>query len=99
MIESSEFYKKKFFLFTIENFRYVQAILGMNRPAFECKTGDKDMEDLAFCLFKNPSKFLKDVVKMKEDQFWNDVTALFYTIVIMRIAAFVLLRWKLMASR
>ncbi|XP_058790529.1 ATP-binding cassette sub-family G member 4-like [Phymastichus coffea] len=73
---------------------YVNAIYGLNRGPLECHN-----DDLDFCYYKDPRKFLKDVVAMRDDQFWIDFGALSSIVIAMRLAAYYLLRWKLMASR
>lgn len=69
----------------------VGAIYGLNRPTIYCPDED-------YCHYKYPEKFLKEI-SMKGDQFWNDVIALVLILFFLRIVAFVLLRWKLMAVR
>ena len=69
----------------------VDAIYGMDRPTIYCP------ED-QYCHYKYPKKFLQDVA-MKAGQFGNDVIALLITLFFLRIVAYVLLRYKLMAVR
>ncbi|KAF2879706.1 hypothetical protein ILUMI_26469 [Ignelater luminosus] len=69
----------------------VGAIYGLDRPTIYCPDED-------YCHYKYPEKFLKEI-SMKGDQFWNDVIALVLILFFLRIVAFVLLRWKLMAVR
>jgi hypothetical protein len=49
-----------------------------------------------FC--RDPRQFLKEV-SMSPDMFWWDVLALSLFVVVLRIAAFLLLKWKLNAVR
>ncbi|CAH0561477.1 unnamed protein product [Brassicogethes aeneus] len=69
----------------------VGAIYGLDRPTLDCP------ED-AYCHYKYPKKFLEDVA-VKADQFDNDVIALLLFLFVLRIAAYVILRCKLMALR
>ncbi|KAK7788384.1 hypothetical protein R5R35_006557 [Gryllus longicercus] len=69
---------------------YVGAIYGLDRPNLACKRG--------YCHYRYPTKFLREIA-MEGDQFWNDVLALVVILVLLRIAAYVLLRWKLVAVR
>ncbi|KAJ8688399.1 hypothetical protein QAD02_024194 [Eretmocerus hayati] len=75
---------------------YVNAIYGMMRPDLVCPKTDDDID---FCITKRPSIFVKKYIGMEDDQFWTDITALCYILVVMRIACYVTMRWKLSASR
>lgn len=72
---------------------YIHAIYGLNRPNLDC-----DDNDDGFCRYKNPQTFL-DEITMTADQFWNDIIGLIIILIIVRVAAYYFLRWKLMASR
>ncbi|KAK6620945.1 hypothetical protein RUM43_011244 [Polyplax serrata] len=69
---------------------YVGAIYGGNRSNLKCHTN--------YCHYSYPDKFLREV-DWAGDQFWTDFGALVVTVFICRIAAFVLLKWKLIAIR
>lgn len=69
---------------------YVSAIYGYGRKVLDC------MEQ--YCHYKFPDKFLHEIA-MTGDQFWNDVIALSVTLLILRVATYFLLRWKLRAMR
>ncbi|GBP69626.1 ATP-binding cassette sub-family G member 1 [Eumeta japonica] len=70
---------------------YVGAIYGMNRTSLTC---DPDK----YCHYRIPRQFLKDVA-MSADMFWWDVLALTVIVLLLRTAAFLLLKWKLNAVR
>ncbi|KAG5883527.1 hypothetical protein JTB14_019294 [Gonioctena quinquepunctata] len=69
----------------------VESIYGLNRSTLECP------ED-AFCQYKYPSTFL-DAVGVRADQFGNDVIALLIFLFVLRMASFVVLKYKLIAVR
>lgn len=69
---------------------FVGAIYGMDRPILDCPVG--------YCHYRYPQKFLNEI-SMRGDQFWNDIIALTIILFAMRILAYVLLKWKLMAVR
>lgn len=69
---------------------YVGAIYGGERANLQCHTH--------YCHYNYPNKFLKEV-DWSGDQFWNDFSALVGMVIICRIAAFLLLKWKLIAIR
>ncbi|XP_034941843.1 ATP-binding cassette sub-family G member 4 [Chelonus insularis] len=69
---------------------YINAIYGLNRPNLKCSE--------IYCHYKNPVVFLRDIT-MAPDQFWNDVIALVLILIVSRTFAYLLLRWKLVASR
>ncbi|XP_011499597.1 PREDICTED: ATP-binding cassette sub-family G member 1 [Ceratosolen solmsi marchali] len=73
---------------------YVNAIYGLNRQTLACHN-----DDLDFCFYKDPRKFVKEIIAMSDDQFWNDIAALSFIVLAMRIVAYFLLRWKLLSSR
>lgn len=70
--------------------RLIGAIYGLGRKTLECDQG--------YCHYKYPAKFLLEI-GMAGDQFWFDVAALCVILVLTRIMAYVLLRWKLVATR
>ncbi|XP_021201259.3 ATP-binding cassette sub-family G member 1 [Helicoverpa armigera] len=70
---------------------FIGAIYGLNRPILDCNGA-------LYCHYKHPRTFLNEVA-MSPDQFWWDVLALSVFVVVLRIAAFVLLKWKLDAVR
>ncbi|XP_024944674.1 ATP-binding cassette sub-family G member 4 isoform X2 [Cephus cinctus] len=69
---------------------YVGAIYGYNRTTLPCNQ--------IYCHYKVPSMLLREIA-MSGDQFWNDVIALSVILLITRCCAYLLLRWKLMATR
>lgn len=69
---------------------YIGAIYGYNRDTLPCYE--------LYCHYKHPSKFLREVA-MRGDQFWNDIIALSFTLVLTRVAAYILLRWKIQSMR
>ncbi|KAJ0175433.1 hypothetical protein K1T71_008592 [Dendrolimus kikuchii] len=69
----------------------VGAVYGLERPHLDCDQAE-------YCHYKYPRKFLEDVA-MSPDMFWWDVLALTAFVVVLRIAAFLLLKWKLTAVR
>ncbi|XP_018573015.1 ATP-binding cassette sub-family G member 1 [Anoplophora glabripennis] len=70
----------------------VGAVYGLNRPKLECP------EDVMYCHYLDPKQFL-DIVAVRGDQFSNDVIALLLFLFVLRISAYVILRYKLMAVR
>lgn len=70
---------------------FIGAIYGLNRPILDCN-------EALYCHYKHPRTFLNEVA-MSPDQFWWDVLALSVFVVTLRIAAFILLKWKLDAVR
>lgn len=68
---------------------YVAAIYH-NRTMLPC--------DEFYCHYRYPKTFLADVA-MPDDQFWNDVIALVLTLVLTKVAAYLLLRWKIQSMR
>jgi len=69
---------------------YVSAIYGYGRKVLDCVE--------LYCHYRFPDKFLHEIA-MTGDQFWNDVIALSITLLILRMLAYYLLRWKLRALR
>lgn len=69
----------------------VGAIYGLNRETLDCP------ED-QYCHYKYPKKFLEDV-GVRSDQFDNDVVALLIFLFVMRIAAYAVLKYKLLSVR
>lgn len=49
-------------------------------------------------MYRYPATFLNEI-SMRGDQFWNDVYALVGIIALLRIGAYFLLRWKVVAVR
>ncbi|CAH1985288.1 unnamed protein product [Acanthoscelides obtectus] len=70
----------------------VQAIYGMDRGVVDCP--DAEM----YCHHKYVKKLLKDV-GVRADQFDNDVIALLLFTFVLRITAYVVLRYKLISIR
>lgn len=70
---------------------FVGAIYGLDRSTIDCP-------DDRYCHFRYPKKFLSEIA-MKGDQFFNDMIALLIILFFLRILAYVLLKWKLMAVR
>lgn len=70
---------------------FIAAIYGMDRPKLAC-------EEALYCHYRLPRIFLNDVA-MSPDMFWWDVLALTVFLFVLRIAAFLLLKWKLTAVR
>lgn len=70
----------------------VSAIYGLDRPVIFCP------DEALYCHYKYPTKFLNEI-SMEGDQFWNDTVALFIILFCLRVAAYVLLKWKLTAIR
>lgn len=68
---------------------YIAAVYG-DRPNLQC-------HDI-YCHYSYPEKFLKEV-DWTGDQFWNDFAALVGIVILCRVAAFLLLKWKLVAIR
>ncbi|XP_028133293.2 ATP-binding cassette sub-family G member 4 [Diabrotica virgifera virgifera] len=69
----------------------VQAVYGMDRGILQCPE-DK------FCFYKYPKTFL-EIVDVRSDQFDNDIIALLLFLFVLRIAAYVVLRYKLASVR
>ncbi|KAG8303008.1 hypothetical protein J6590_108194 [Homalodisca vitripennis] len=69
---------------------YVAAIYE-NRTTLPC-------DHKLYCHYRYPRKFLEDVA-MPDDQFWNDIIALTITLVLAKVAAYLLLRWKIQSMR
>lgn len=69
---------------------YVSAIYGYGREVLDCVE--------LYCHYKFPDTFLHDIA-MTGDQFWKDVIALSVIFLILRVATYGLLRWKLQAMR
>ncbi|KAK0176964.1 hypothetical protein PV328_001062 [Microctonus aethiopoides] len=69
---------------------YIGAIYGLHRKNFICRE--------VYCHYKDPLVFLKQIA-MSPNEFWSDVAALSIILVVTRLCAYFLLRWKLMAAR
>ncbi|CAH2991378.1 unnamed protein product [Chilo suppressalis] len=70
---------------------FIGAIYGLKRPQLECNQAP-------YCHYKHPRQFLSEV-SMSPDMFWWDVLALTVFVLVLRVAAFLLLKWKLNAVR
>ncbi|XP_026315469.1 ATP-binding cassette sub-family G member 4 [Hyposmocoma kahamanoa] len=70
---------------------FIGAIYGQDRPNLECN-------EALYCHYRYPRQFLEEIA-MSPDMFWWDVLALTVTLFVLRIAAFILLKWKLSAVR
>lgn len=62
------------------------SIYGMNREKMECQQ--------MYCHFRRPSKFLEEF-SMSDANYWYNVLALSTIFVVLRIAAYFVLRYKL----
>ncbi|XP_057670820.1 ATP-binding cassette sub-family G member 1 [Diorhabda carinulata] len=69
----------------------IGSIYGLNRGILDCPE-DK------YCYYKYPKTFL-EIVDVKSDQFDNDMIALLIFLFVIRISAYVILRYKLAAVR
>jgi len=69
---------------------YVSAIYGYGRNVLDCVE--------FYCHYRFPDKFLHEIA-MTGDQFWNDVIVLSFTLLLLRVVTYFLLRWKLRALR
>ncbi|KAG6445699.1 ATP-binding cassette sub-family G member 4 [Manduca sexta] len=69
---------------------FIGAIYGLNRPKLDCEE--------VYCHYRDPQQFLL-MVAMSPDMFWWDVLALTIFVFVLRVAAFILLKWKLNAVR
>ncbi|XP_076649340.1 ATP-binding cassette sub-family G member 1 isoform X2 [Halictus rubicundus] len=72
---------------------FISAIYGYDRPLLDCKANNN-----FYCHYRYTSKFLSDIT-MDANQFWNDVAALVTILIITRVGAYLLLRWKIMSMR
>lgn len=70
---------------------YVNAIYGENRETLDC-------ELKPYCHYRYPAKFLSEI-SMEGDQFWKDVYALCATLLLVRVACYFCLRWKVVSVR
>ncbi|XP_012266504.1 ATP-binding cassette sub-family G member 4 [Athalia rosae] len=70
---------------------YVGAIYGLDRQTLACQTEQ-------YCHYRYPKKFLMEVA-MDPDQFWFDISALAVILLLTRLIALLLLRFKLISSR
>ncbi|CAG9785455.1 unnamed protein product [Diatraea saccharalis] len=70
---------------------FIGAIYGLERPILDCNQAP-------YCHYKHPRQFLTEV-SMSPDMFWWDVLALTVFVLVLRVAAFLLLKWKLNAVR
>ena len=65
-------------------------LYGYNRSDLLC--------DQPFCQFKDPDKFLKEL-DLEENVYWMDFWALVLYNVVLRVAAYYVIRWKLRHSQ
>jgi len=65
-------------------------IYGGNRPFLKC--------DLPFCPWRNPAQTL-DKMDLKKDNYWLDVGGIVAWIFVLRIAFFIILKWKVYRKR
>ncbi|CAG0900205.1 unnamed protein product [Darwinula stevensoni] len=65
-------------------------IYGYNRPDLQCNQ--------PYCHFKNPDKFLREM-DLEENVYWEDFWVLVAYNIVLRFAAYFVLRWKLHHSR
>ncbi|KAJ1527012.1 hypothetical protein ONE63_008556 [Megalurothrips usitatus] len=78
---------------------YVGSIYGRNRTTLSCNgPPGKLPDDLIYCHYRYPSKFLKEVA-MEGDQYNVDLIALTVILLVLRLAVYPVLRWKLFAMR
>lgn len=70
----------------------VGAIYGLDRETLNCPT------EVHYCHYKYPKKLLAEV-GVPSDQFDNDVVILIFFVFILRIAAFLMLKRKLLSLR
>ncbi|CAH2076093.1 unnamed protein product, partial [Iphiclides podalirius] len=69
----------------------IGAIYGLDRPRLDCN-------QKLYCHYRYPHTFLEEVA-MSPDMYWWDVLALSVFVLVLRVAAFLLLKWKLNAVR
>ncbi|CAO1378523.1 unnamed protein product [Diamesa serratosioi] len=69
---------------------YVGALYG-DRAQLKCEMAD-------YCHYRNPDKFLKEIA-MQGDQFYNDLSALIFTFVFLRVVCYYILKWKVVYNR
>lgn len=69
---------------------YVAAIYGMDRPVLPC--------DQFYCHYRYPGKFMHEIA-MRGDQFMTDIYALLMNLFLIRLFAYILLRWRIRAIR
>lgn len=70
---------------------YVGAIYGEDRENLAC-------DEAAYCHYRYPKKFLSEIT-MRGDQFWYDLVALIIIFLVFRLAAYLVLRWKVISVR
>lgn len=71
---------------------FVGAIYGRNRNTLECSA------DAVYCHYRYPKTFLKEI-SMDGEKFWHCLNALCITVILLRLGAYFLLRWKVVAVR
>ncbi|XP_067009790.2 ATP-binding cassette sub-family G member 4 isoform X2 [Anabrus simplex] len=69
----------------------IVALYGFNRPPLVCS--------VPFCAFKQPRKFLKELDMADEAGFWCCVAGLVTWIILLQMALYVALRWRLHKAR
>ncbi|XP_076287088.1 ATP-binding cassette subfamily G member 4 [Lasioglossum baleicum] len=72
---------------------FISAIYGYDRPLLDCKANNN-----FYCHYRYTAKFLSDIT-MDADQFWNDIAALVMILIVTRVGAYLLLRWKIVSMR
>ncbi|XP_031640929.1 ATP-binding cassette sub-family G member 1 [Contarinia nasturtii] len=70
---------------------FVNAIYGENRKKLECTHP-------MGCFYKDPKLLLRDI-SMPGDTFWQCLNALIFTLILLRLGAYFILRWKVVAVR
>ncbi|KAK3927886.1 ATP-binding cassette sub-family G member 4 [Frankliniella fusca] len=75
---------------------YVGSIYGRNRTTLGC--ADQPGKEFNYCHYKYPTKFLKEIA-MDGEQYVTDLIVLGVILLVLRLAVYPLLRWKLFAMR
>jgi len=70
---------------------YVGAIYGMNRTTLPC-------EETYYCHYRYPKKFLHEIA-MNGEVYSNDIIMLFFILFLVKLLAYILLRWKIRSLR
>lgn len=71
---------------------YVSSLYGYGRSILPCAEENK------YCHYKYTSKFLSDIA-LDGEQFWNDIAALVMILILTRVGAYLLLRWRIVSVR
>lgn len=79
----------------ISYFRYpfeglMLAVYGNDRPNLKCS--------LPYCYYKSPAKFLQDL-DLVQGNYWIDIAGIVAWIIVLRIAFYAVLKWKLYRIR